>query len=125
MRLSPKQRRTLAQALMKEVSSYTQARMKGDHERILLHLGRAHVISQYKWYNHFYIHFLMLEYSLNRKDWQEVCGQLIRILATIPGHLFNRIPIGNIGWSTVPLSAKLPLPDDLKNMFKTETSNLK
>ena len=46
-------------------------------------------MSQYKWYNHFYIHFLIFEYSLKRKDWKEVFGQIKRILATIPGVLYK------------------------------------
>ena len=59
----------------------------------------------------------MLEYAKSRKDWREVKGQIIRILATIPGHLFKTIPKGNTGWSIVPLTEKKPLPDDLKKLF--------
>lgn len=112
-------RSELAQALVKEISQYTNARAKGDHQSCLHHLGRAHIISQYKWFHHFYVHFLMFEYSWGRKDRKEVFGQIIRIFATIPGHLFQRLPIGNTGWSNIPLTKKMPLPKDLEKLINS------
>lgn len=111
-------RRELAQALVKEISLYSEARIKGDHQLCLLHLGRAHIISQYKWFHHFYVHFLMLEYSWKIKDWIEVWGQVIRLMASIPGHLFKGLPRGNTGWSNIPLRESMPLPKDLEKIFK-------
>ncbi len=60
----------------------------------------------------------MFEYSWKRKDFSEIRGQLLRMFAVIPGHLFNRLPVGNIGWSSVGLTKKMPLPKDLSDYFK-------
>ena len=112
-----KNRRLLATQLMKELTLYTEARAKNQHDLCLKYLGRAHIISQYKWFNHFYIHFLMLEYAWSRKDGKEIYGQIIRGLATVPGHLFGKLPRGNTGWSSVPLTKELPVPSDLKHLL--------
>lgn len=110
-------RSELAQALVKEISLYTNARVKGDHQLCIHHLGRAHIISQYKWFHHFYVHFLMYEYAWKRKDYKEVRGQLLRLLVTIPGHILKRLPSGNIGWSTIGLMETRPLPFDLQKLL--------
>lgn len=103
--------------LMHELTLYTEARNSKNHERCLEYLGRAHIISQLRWF-HFYIHFLMLEYSYERKDFKEALSQLLRMLLTVPGHLLNRIPKGNTGWSSIGLNQELPLPEDLKKYLE-------
>lgn len=112
-----KNRRQIATTLVKELSSYTQARAKGQHDKCVYHLGRAHILSQHRWFHHFYVHFLMFEYSWRRKDWSEVRGQLLRMIATIPGHIFRKLPLGNTGWSNIGLMQKLPLPEEFKRLF--------
>ena len=113
-----KHRRQIATLLVKELASYTQSRSENNHDRCHYHLGRAHILSQHRWFHHFYVHFLMFKYSWDKKDRKEVLGQIIRMAVTIPGHVFNRLPLGNTGWSNVPLMKKLPLPKDFAPIFE-------
>lgn len=112
-----KNRSVIAQLLVKELTLYTQARASKNHEQCVYHLGRAHILSQYKWFHHFYVHFLMFEYSWSRSDWKEICPQIIRMAATIPGHMFKKLPKGNTGWSSVGLTQEIALPEDFKKLF--------
>lgn len=107
----------IREKMKKEVAAYKEARISLNHELSLLHLGRAHILSQFDWKEHIYIHVLMLVYAWKKKDLKELSGQLLRLVVTIPGHMIGRIPWGNTGWSTVPLTKKLPIPEDLKNLF--------
>ena len=107
----------IATLLMAEITNYSQARMRKNHELSTYHLGRAHILSQYRWFHHLYVHFLMFEYARTRKDWKEVGGQILRIVVTVPGHLLKRLPIGNTGWSNVHLMEKMPLPKDFSHLF--------
>lgn len=59
----------------------------------------------------------MFEYAWSKKDWKECFGQIIRMIATIPGHVFKRLPAGNTGWSDVPLRKRNPIPADLQKLF--------
>jgi hypothetical protein len=112
-----KNKNEINKLLIKELALYQDARVIANHDLSFNHLGRAHIIAQGRWFHHFYIHFLMFEYAWRRKDYKEVWGQTLRMMATIPGHLFGRLPTGNIGWSTVPLNQKMPLPEDLKRLL--------
>lgn len=112
-------KRIIATNLIQEISSYSKARSNGNEVLCIHHLGRAHILSQRHWFRHFYIHFLMLEYSLHKKDRKEAVGQLIRIIVVVPSHIFKKIPKGNTGWSNVGLMESLPLPKDLSNLFDT------
>lgn len=112
-----KNRRQIAKTLVKELTNYTQARSKGNHDMCVYHLGRAHILSQHRWFHHFYVHFLMFEYSWERKDRKEVWAQIVRMVATIPGHIFQMLPKGNTGWSSVGLREELPLPKEFADYF--------
>lgn len=107
-------RAVISQLLVTEIAKYQSARAKLDHELAFRHLGRAHILSQGRWIHHLYIHVLMFEYAWKRKDFHELGGQVLRLIATVPGHLIKRLPTGNIGWSTVGMFQKMPIPEDLK-----------
>lgn len=103
--------------LKEEIKLYKLARARDDHKLSYLHLGRAHIISQIHAGYHFYVHLLMLAYAIHRVDMKEILGQIIRILVTIPGHVTGRVPLGNIGWSSVSLTKEEPIPEDLNRLF--------
>ncbi len=107
----------LNQLMKFEISKFKSAQAIGDHQASFHHLGRAHVLSQSSPSNHLFIHWLMFRYAIGRKDYKEILGQVLRLLVTIPGHLLGRVPVGNIGWSTVGLIEHLPLPEDLKEVI--------
>lgn len=67
--------------------------------------------------HHLYIHFLMFFYAISKEDLREISGQLLRLAVTVPGHLFGRVPKGNIGWATIGLTDEFPIPDDLKEIL--------
>lgn len=111
-----KKRMERSKVLINELVLYNEARAEGKHGLCFKHLGRAHIIAQSRWFHHFYVHFLMLEYAWKRKDFKELFGQIIRMAATIPGHLFGKLPVGNIGWASVGIFERMPIPEDLKSI---------
>lgn len=100
-----------------EMSSFYEARRKGLHDKCRYHLGRAHILSQKKMTLHLRVHLSMLSYGFARRDIREVLGQIIRLLATTPGHLINRLPKGNIGFASVGMLEEMEIPEDLKIYF--------
>lgn len=80
-------------------------------------LERLHVIGQQFILKHYLVHILMLRLALKERDIQEVYGQLLRLLMVAPGHLFKKIPYGNIGSSRVSPFQKMYIPEDLKDFF--------
>lgn len=99
---------------LKELQAYQAARQTHDDLLIKYHLGRAHIIAQKSALKHLIVHCLMLGHALRKKNLSEVLGQLVRIALTLPAHLIKKIPIGNTGWSDVPLTQPAPLPKDLE-----------
>jgi hypothetical protein len=108
----------VARQLMTELKLYSEARKTDSHQDCISYLGRAHILAQYKWFPHFYIHFLMFEYSWKRNDSLEWLAQLTRMLMTIPEHMFKKYPIGNVGWSSMGLFENKPMPNDLQKLMQ-------
>ncbi len=100
-----------------EIQNYHAARELGQSGAARLALGRAHIISQKSPLRHLQTHCLMFSHSLRPIDLKELWAQLVRILLTLPAHLMGRIPVGNTGWSDVPLTKPMPLPKDLEALF--------
>lgn len=98
----------------RELDKFEDALKEKNHEKCFSFLGRAHVLSQHSVLLHLKVHWLMFQYSLKRRDFKEIYGQILRLIVTAPGHLLGRVPVGNIGWSTVKLTQTMPVPDDLK-----------
>ncbi len=111
---------TVSEFMSYEISKFKEAKARGDHRACFHHLGRAHVLSQSSTLSHLSIHFLMMGYAIERRDTKEILGQILRILVTVPGHLLGRVPVGNIGWSTVGLVQRMPIPEDLKKVISHE-----
>lgn len=101
-----------------ELTQYRIAFLASNETKCIHHLGRAHIIAQSSPLKHLYVHFIMLRYAIAKADFKEVSGQILRILVTLPGHLLGKVPAGNIGWSTVRLTEKMPVPEDLKEIQK-------
>lgn len=100
-----------------EINQFKNASAREDHVSCFFHLGRAHILSQKSVVLHLKVHLIMLRYSFKRKDAVEFFGQILRLFVTIPGHLFGKVPVGNIGWSTVGLTEQMPVPEDLKKIY--------
>lgn len=102
------------QKYFQELELYRKASLNKNWEEVVYYLGRAHVLSQSYPFSHLYVHFLMLFASFRFFRLGEISGQLLRVFVTLPGHIIGRVPRGNIGWSTVPLTQEMDIPEDLK-----------
>ncbi|MBJ7526967.1 MAG: DUF3703 domain-containing protein, partial [Sphingomonadaceae bacterium] len=85
-----------------------------DFEGAWYHLERAHILGQRGLWSHIVVHMTMLKFAIRQSDVREVLGQIMRILATIPGYLFGWIPVGNTGGSNVSAFKPMAIPEDLK-----------
>lgn len=101
-----------------EIKAYEKALNDNNESAIRAHLARAHILSQVNTLMHLKVHYFMFKYACHKKDMKEVSGQLIRLLVTIPGHIFGKVPQGNIGWSNVGLTQEMPIPEDLGKILK-------
>jgi hypothetical protein len=100
-----------------ELKSFELAFKHKNHKECFYFLSRAHILSQKSVRLHLRTHWLMFQYSLKNKNYQEVRGQVLRLIVTIPGHLFGKVPVGNIGWATVKLTETMEIPEDLKQIY--------
>ncbi len=104
------------QKYFQELELYQKASLNKNWEEVVYYLGRAHILSQIYPLSHLYVHFLMLFSSLRFFRLGEISGQILRVFVTLPGHLIGKVPKGNIGWSTVPLTQEMDIPEDLKSL---------
>jgi hypothetical protein len=77
----------------------------------------AHVVGQHQVSLHFDSHRRMLALARETRDWGEVAGQLLRMALLPLGHLLGRIPLGNIGRSTVPVTARMEPPEAVQRLI--------
>lgn len=105
--------RALDAAYDLELDAAHVAREIHDHDRAFRHLARAHILAQRHTLRHVRVHWLMLRLGVATRDWREISGQLVRIVAAA---LFSRIwvPVGNTGRANVSAVKTMPVPDDLR-----------
>jgi hypothetical protein len=84
-------------------------------------LMAAHVVGQHDVAMHFDSHRRMLALAWRTRDWNEVCGQLLRVGLLPLGHLLGRIPVGNVGRSTVPVTQAMEPPETVQLLIDCAT----
>jgi hypothetical protein len=84
-------------------------------------LMAAHVVGQHHAGLHFDSHCRMLALARQTRDWKEVLGQLARLALLPLGHLLRRIPHGNIGRSTVPITRPMQPPETVQVLIDWAT----
>lgn len=84
-------------------------------------LEAAHVVGQHDVGLHFDSHRRMLALARQVRDWKEVAGQLARLALLPLGHLLRRIPTGNIGRSTVPITREMQPPETVQVLIDWAT----
>ena len=104
----------LTAAFRSELTLAKKARADGEMEREWQHLERAHILGQYRASQHFYIHVLMMLFSLRHFQILEFLGQIPRLILSIPGSLTGLAPKGNTGGSNVGIFQPMQIPSDLK-----------
>ena len=105
---------TVRQAFEFEMAAARTAYGQQAFARAFAHLERAHILGQRSLTRHWRAHWWMLKVGVRLQDRREVAGQLVRLLAVIPGFIFGWIPLGNTGGANVSAVRPMPLPDDLK-----------
>ena len=88
-----------------------------------VHLERAHILGQAFPAPHTAVHWRMLKFGWKIKSWNEVVGQLPRLLVGGIKSFVGKIPIGNTGGANVPALLPLEIPADLKEIFSKLKSN--
>lgn len=81
------------------------------------HLERAHVLGQRYILPHYVTHWWMLKCGWKLGSVKEVLGQVLRLLAVLPGFLTGWVPFGNTGGANVSAVQPMPLPADLQPLF--------
>lgn len=89
----------------------------GDYETCLSRLERAHILGQRNYIPHVVNHYWMLKAGWRKGDWQEVRGQIVRIVGSA-GSLVGAVPLGNTGRANVSPIKPMPIPDDLARYFR-------
>jgi hypothetical protein len=91
-----------------------QARTATTPEAAFAALERAHILGQRDLFAHFETHILMLHWGCAQKDSREIRGQILRLLAVLPGFLTGWVPVGNPGRSNISALKPVPLSPDIK-----------
>lgn len=94
-----------------------QARTATTPEAAFAALERAHILGQRDLFAHFETHVLMLDWARAQKDGREIRGQILRLLAVLPGFVTGWVPVGNPGGSNIPALKPVPLSPDLKALL--------
>ncbi len=81
------------------------------------HLERAHIIGQAFPIQHSYVHWLMLKFGFQIKNYKEVIGQIPRLLVGGVKSFVGHIPVGNTGGANVPPLLPMEIPEDLKQIL--------
>lgn len=85
----------------------------GELEGCFYHLERAHILGQRYFGAHVLTHWWMLKVGMRQRSGRETWGQIMRLIATVPGYLFGWVPKGNTGGADVSPVKPMPIPDDL------------
>ena len=94
-----------------------QARTATTPETAFAALERAHILGQRDLFAHFETHILMLQWARAQKDSREIRGQVLRLLAVLPGFLTGWVPVGNPGGSNISALKPVPLRPEIKALL--------
>ncbi|HAJ48731.1 MAG TPA: hypothetical protein DCL54_19305 [Alphaproteobacteria bacterium] len=101
-----------------EMAASREAERRGDGEAAIAHLERAHILGQRYLVAHLATHWRMLDLARARQDGPEIRGQILRLIAAVPGYVFGWVPVGNTGGANVSAVQPMPVPPDLAPYFK-------
>lgn len=108
----------LRTAIRQEMDRAGAAERSGDLQQAFAYLERAHILGQRYFLTHMHTHLCMLRVGRRRRDAREIRGQILRLIAVVPGFLFGWIPKGNTGGANVSALKPMPIPDDLAPLLK-------
>jgi hypothetical protein len=103
----------IKQAFAIEMTAARNAFARQDFALAFHHLERAHILGQRSFSRHWISHWWMLKVGLKTRDPREIAGQILRLIAVVPGFVLGWIPLGNTGGANVSAVRPMPMPDDL------------
>ncbi len=80
-------------------------------------LERAHILAQAYPYQHTAVHWKMFMFGVRLKKWNEVLGQIPRLVFGGVKSFVGRIPVGNTGGANVPPLQLMEIPKDLAEIL--------
>ncbi|MFN0318554.1 MAG: DUF3703 domain-containing protein [Burkholderiales bacterium] len=101
-----------------ELEAAANAEASGDLDAAIGHLERAHIVGQRYLAAHLTTHWRMLRIARAQNDGPEIRGQVIRLIAAVPGYVFGWVPVGNTGGTNVSALQPMPVPPDLAPYFQ-------
>ncbi|HAJ46648.1 MAG TPA: hypothetical protein DCL54_08720 [Alphaproteobacteria bacterium] len=100
-----------------EMAASHEAEHAGDIAAAITHLERAHILGQRFLLPHLATHWRMLALARAAQNGPETRGQILRLVAAIPGYVFGWVPVGNTGSANVSAVKPMPVPPDLAPYF--------
>jgi hypothetical protein len=100
------------------VRDYSAARARGELDRAFEALERAHILGQRFFLPHAMTHLRMFRVGQARRDRREMLGQIVRLIATVPGYVTGWVPMGNPGGANISALKEMPLSGDLAILLR-------
>ena len=96
---------------------------KKQYEKAFTELENAHVLGQASTFHHALVHGLMLIHGIKTRHWNEVAGQILRILGALTKTPMGLLPKGNTGGSNVSPFKPMPLTNTHQRILSGFRSN--
>ncbi len=87
-----------------------------NYEAAFASLETAQILGQQFLLPHIVVHLWMLRVGAARRDNREVFGQIVRLIATVPGFILGWVPLGNTGGANVSALKPMPVPEALSRL---------
>lgn len=110
--MSPELKAAYQQSLDEARSHYS----RGDLSAAFASLEVAHILGQQFLFPHIAVHVWMFRVGAARRDKREMFGQIVRLLATIPGFFTGWVPLGNTGGANVSALKPMPVPETIADL---------
>lgn len=108
---------TIREGFKEEMKKARVAYCAEDYMQAFVALERAHILGQRSFARHWVSHWWMLKVGIKWADRREILGQLMRLVAVIPGFVFGWVPKGNTGGAGVSPVRPMALPEDFKHLL--------
>lgn len=103
----------IRQAYRAEMTLAQKAYSESQLELCFGHLERAHILGQRFFWPHLFTHWWMLKIAVRQASLKAIFGQILRIMAVLPGYVSGWVPKGNTGGVDVSAIRPMTIPDDL------------
>ena len=116
-------RNKIRQYVDRELSDARKMRSEKNHLKEFESLERAHILGQSFTFEHVRVHYHMLAWGARNRNYFEILGQILRLIAAAVLTPLGLIPIGNTGGSNVSPFKSMPIPSELETKLNSLTSS--